>query len=205
MREIILMPVLTGEQLAALDNQFLTSAQVFRPITMSTIGRTEDGRIRFVFVRNVIKQAVRDFAESTIGRIGYDAKRSNRAAVHGQDGSEALWGFMEADKFRPEACMTALTVKYLDRFIEALPFITAVDQEFRNYWPAAYESQQRLAESGIEIRHPWYQLLEPDDQRQRAHARARERRECHRYCLVPHATGRVQWRSYMHPEIWRDV
>lgn len=147
MREITLTPLLTAKQVAALNNQFLTSAQVSRPITMSTIGRTEDGRIRFVFVRNVIKQAIQDIAESAIGRIGYDAKRSNRAAVHGQDGREALWGFMEADKFRPEAGMTALTVKYLYRFIEALPFITAVDQEFRNYWPAAYESQQRLAKA----------------------------------------------------------
>ena len=151
MREIILKPVLTDKQLAALDNQFLTSVQVFRPITMSTIGRTEDGQIRFVFVRNVIKQAVRDLAESTIGRIGYGAKRSNRAAVRGQDGTEALWGFMEAHKFRPEAGMTALTVKHLDQFIEAVPFITAVDQAFRYYWPEAYEFQQRLAETASEF------------------------------------------------------
>src|SRR5258708_35164801 len=103
MREIILKPVLTDKQLAALDNQFLTSAQVFRPITMSTIGRTEDGQIRFVFARNVIKQAVRDLAESTIGRIGYGAKRSNRAAVRGQDGNQALWGVIGAVKVRPQA------------------------------------------------------------------------------------------------------
>ena len=151
MREIILTPLLTAKRVAALGNQFLTIAQVSRPITMSTIGRTEDGRICFVFVRNVLKQAVQDIAESAIGRIGYHARRSNRAAVHGQDGLEALWGFMEANKFRPEAGMTSLTVKYLDRFIEALPFITAVDQEFRNYWPTAYESQRRLAKAAAKF------------------------------------------------------
>ena len=151
MREINLKPLLTAKQVAALDNRFLTSAQVSRPITMSTIGRTEDGRIRFVFARNVIKQTVWDLAASAIGRVGYRAKRSNRAAVRGQDGTEALWGFMEANDFRPEAGMTALTVKYLDRFIEALPFITAVDQQFRRYWPAAYELQQRLAKTALEL------------------------------------------------------
>jgi hypothetical protein len=151
MREITLTPVLTEKQLAALDNQFLTSAQVFRPITMSTIGRTEDRQISFVFARNVIKQAVRDLAASAIGRVGYSAKQSNRAAVRGQDGTEALWGFMEANDFRPEAGMTALTLKHLDLFIEALPFITSVDQAFRNYWPAAYEFQQRLAETTSEL------------------------------------------------------
>ena len=168
MREITLTPVLTEKQLAALENQFLTSAQVFRPITMSTIGRTEDRQISFVFARNVIKQAVRDLAESTIGRIGYGARQSNRAAVRGQDGTEALWGFMEADKFRPEAGMTALTLKHLDRFIEALPFITAVDQAFRSYWPAAYEFQQRLAKTASKLIIPGTGLFVPDDQRQGA-------------------------------------
>lgn len=47
MREITLTPLLTAKQVAALDNLFLTSAQVSRPITMSTIGRTEDGRDTF--------------------------------------------------------------------------------------------------------------------------------------------------------------
>jgi len=151
MREIILKPVLTADQLAALDNQFLTSAQVCRPITVSTIGRTEDGRIRFVFARNAINQAVREPAEAAIGRIGYRAKQSNRAAVRGQDGTEALWGFMEAHKFRPDAGMTALTVKYIEPLIEALPFITAVDQAFRYYWPEAYEFQRQLAETAPEL------------------------------------------------------
>jgi hypothetical protein len=151
MREITLTPVLTEKQLAALDNQLLTSAQVFRPITMSTIGRTEDGQISFVFARNVIKRAVRDLTASAIGRVGYSAKQSNRAAVRGQDGTEALWGFMEAHKFRSEAGMTALTVKHLERFIEALPFITTVDQAFRYYWPEAYELQRQLAENASEF------------------------------------------------------
>ena len=147
MRGITLKPRLNAKQLAALDNRLLTSGHVSSPLTVSTIGRTEDGRTRFVFVRNVIKQGLQELAESTIGRVGYDAKRSNRAAVRGQDGREALWGFMEADKFRSEAGMTALTVKHLERFIEALPFITAVDQAFHKYWPEAYEYQQRLAKA----------------------------------------------------------
>jgi hypothetical protein len=151
MREMILKPVLTDKQLARLHNQFLTSAHVCGPITVSTIGRTEDGRIRFVFARNAINQAVRDPAEAAIGRIGYRAQRSNRAAVHGQDGTEALWGFMEAAKFRPEPGMTALTVKHLKQFNEALPFIIAVDHAFRYYWPEAYEFQQRVAETASEF------------------------------------------------------
>jgi hypothetical protein len=145
-REIILKPVLSDEQVAALDNQFLSPAHCVESITTSTIARTAGGQIRFMFVRNVFRPEMRDLAEMNIGRIGYSAKQSNRAAVRGEQGKEAVWGFMEASKFRPEAGMTALTLQHLEKFINALPFFEAVTEQFRLYWPEAYIFQQRLAQ-----------------------------------------------------------
>jgi hypothetical protein len=146
MREITLKPVLTDEQVAALDNQFLSGEHCRETITTSTVARTSDGRVRLVFARNVFSQAEQEILESNIGRIGYSAKQSNRAAVHGQEGTEAVWGFMEAGTFRPETGMTALTAKYIEKFISALPFFGAVSANFRRYWPEAHSLQQRLAE-----------------------------------------------------------
>jgi hypothetical protein len=148
MRELILKPVLNDEQLAALENQFLSSEHVCEEISTSTIGRTTDGRIRLVFVRNVIDMALLELALSTIARIGNSAAQSNRAAVRGQSGKEAVWGFMEAGTFRPESSMTALTFQHLERFIKTLPFFTAVNDGFRKYWPEAY-SRQLLAAQQI--------------------------------------------------------
>lgn len=146
MREIILNPVLSDERLAELDNQFLSSTHCLEAITTSTVGRTADGQVRFVFVRNVIDKKLGEFAESKIGRIGYSAKQSNRAAVRGEQGNEAAWGYMEASKFRAEAEMTALTAQHIEKFINALPFFEAVTDQFRVYWPEAYSFQQRLAQ-----------------------------------------------------------
>jgi hypothetical protein len=144
-REIILKPVLTDDQLAALDNEFLTPAHCVEPITTSTIARTTGGQIQFIFVRNVFGPEIRDLAETNIGRIGNSAKQSNRAAVRGEQGKEAVWGFMEASKFRPEAGMTALTAQHIEKFINALPFFEAVADKFRLYWPEAHSFQQQMA------------------------------------------------------------
>jgi hypothetical protein len=148
MRELILRPVLSDEQLAALDNQFLTSEHVCEEISTTTIGRTADGRIRLVFVRNVIDLPQQELAMSTIARIGNSAAQSNRAAVRGQSGKEAVWGFMEAGTFRPDSSMTALTFQHLEKFIKTLPFFQAVNAGFSKYWPEAY-SRQLLAAQQI--------------------------------------------------------
>jgi hypothetical protein len=162
-REIILKPVLIDEQVAALDNQFLSPAHCVESITTSTIARTAGGQIRFMFVRNVIGEELRDLAETNIGRIGYSAKQSNRAAVRGEQGKEAIWGFMEASKFRPEAGMTALTLQHLEKFINALPFFEAVTEQFRLYWPEAHGFQQQMA-AGARIHHPQHYPFHTHDQ-----------------------------------------
>jgi hypothetical protein len=58
---------------------------------------------------------------------------------------------MEASKLRPEAEMTALTAKYIEKFIVSMPFFTAVAEEFQRYWPEAYAIQQRLAQTAQEF------------------------------------------------------
>jgi hypothetical protein len=145
MREIILKSVLSDEQVKALSNQFLTGEHCSESLTTSTIGRTPDGRVRLMFIRNVIDREAQALAESNIGRIGYTARRSNRAAVRGLEGKEAVWGFMEAGPFRPEAGMTALTTEHIEKFINALPFLISIADSFRLYWPEAYGLQERFA------------------------------------------------------------
>jgi hypothetical protein len=138
-KKLVLHPYLTSDQVAKLKYEYLDDTYVHHVVHEDTVGYTPDGRLAFIYLKNVVPEADIRRAERGLKKMKwYNTKQSHRKALRSSGGFELQFGWSDGfgriRQFVP-------TQKQKNQYVQTWPLLDRMDGIFARVLPQIWGGQ----------------------------------------------------------------